>query len=132
MMLPITTLLACGIAILFLALSWIVIKQRGRSGSSLGDNGDEALIRKIRAHANLTEFAPLLILLVGLAELKSGAPLVVGTIAAAFMLGRLMHGYALAVSNHSPIGRAGGFLLSALSIAAAVIYNLVLLGISPA
>ncbi len=112
MFLPITALLACGLSALLLILSQRVIQQRRRVGASLGDGGDQWRSRAIRAHANLTEYAPLFVILLGLAEAMGGNTLVLSLTAFAFGLGRLMHGYALAFSAGSPMGRSGGMLLT--------------------
>jgi len=112
MFLPITSLLACGLSVLLLILSGRVIQLRRNVGVSLGDGGDQWLSRAIRAQANLTEYAPLFVILLGLAESMGGNPLVLSWTALAFGLGRLMHGYALAFSASSPIARSGGMLMT--------------------
>ncbi len=73
-------------------LSWGVIKQRRIANKSLGDGGNIPLLRKIRAQANLVEYTPLFIVMIGLAEYQWDSSLVVGAIAFVFMLGRLAHG----------------------------------------
>jgi len=124
---PITTMLTSGLGLLLLVLTVEVVKARGVSGQSLGDGGDMPLTCSIRAQANLTEFAPLFIILVFVGELQNGNSYILGALAATFMIARLAHGYALAFSEDNAPARADGFILTVVPIAVVPIYNLVLL-----
>lgn len=68
--LPISTTLACTLLAWLLILSWRVIQGRRSSGASLGDGGDTTLERRIRAQRNLTEYAPLFVVLIAILELQ--------------------------------------------------------------
>ncbi len=127
MTLPVTTALACGLAALLLVLSWAVIKGRRIASSSIGDAGDKNLNRKIRAQGNLIEYAPLFVILIGLAESQSDRTTAVVAISALFFAGRLAHGYAMAFTEGSPTGRQFGIVATFLAIGAAVILNLLTL-----
>jgi len=129
MELVITTVLASGVSIWLLVLSWVVIRQRRVASKSLGDDGDVSLLRKIRAQANLAEYAPLFVVMIGLAEYQSDGSLIVGTIAIVFMLGRLAHGYALAFTANNPIGRYVGVALTLLAFGAVILHNIVLIAV---
>ena len=124
MTLPVTSLLACGLARLLLWLSWLVIAQRRVAGSSIGDGGDPVLQRRIRAQGNLVEYAPMFVILVGLAELQGNGPIVLGGIAGMFLVGRMAHGYALAMTPGAPLARGGGMGLTVLAMLAAIAVNL--------
>lgn len=124
---PITTMLTNGLGLWLLVLTVKVVKARGVSGQSLGDGGDMPLTRAIRAQANLTEFAPLFVILILISELQNGNSYMIGALAATFMIARLAHGYALAFSENNAPARAGGFILTVIPIAIVAIYNLVLL-----
>ncbi|MCF6321923.1 MAG: MAPEG family protein [Rhizobiaceae bacterium] len=126
MELPITTALASSISIWLLVLSWAVIKQRRVAGKSLGDGGDVPLLRKMRAQANLAEYAPLFVIMIGLAEYQSDRSLVIGSMAILFMLGRLAHGYALAFSVNDPMGRFVGVALTFIAFGAVILHNILL------
>lgn len=115
-----TTILYAGaLGIVFLVLTIRVIQQRGSTGISLGDGGDVALIRRIRAHANFVEYVPLSVLMIGYLEIQGLGNLWLHILGGSLLLGRLMHGYAFAFTDHSPIGRSGGIALTLLSMAAA-------------
>lgn len=124
---PITTMLTSGLALWLLILTVKVVKTRQVSGQSLGDGVDVPLTRATRAQANLTEFAPMFIVLVLIGELQRGNFYLLGTLAITFMIARLAHGYALAFSQSNAPARAGGFLFTVIPIAISAIYNLVLL-----
>ena len=123
--LPITTLLASTLLAWLLVLSWRVIRFRQSGGASLGDGGDKALQRKIRAQANLTEYAPLFVILMALLELQRGNVAFLALLSVAFLLGRLAHGYALAFTDGNVIGRVGGMGLTLGASGLAVAYCLI-------
>ena len=123
--LPITTLLGSCLLALLLVLSWHVIKGRQSGGVSIGDGDDKSLERRIRAQANLTEYAPLFVILIALLEMQGGNPLILGLLSAAFVIGRLGHGYALAFTTGNVAGRLGGMVLTLGSSGLAVIYGIV-------
>jgi len=126
MLLPITTIFTSAIAIWLLTLSWNVIRQRNTAKVPLSDGGDDLLLRRIRAQANLTEYAPIMILMVALAEYQDGNLYFVALVAAVFFIARLMHGYALSFSSHSPKGRFYGAAFTFLAIGVLALHNLLI------
>ncbi|MCK5769975.1 MAPEG family protein [Algiphilus sp.] len=116
MPLPVTTLYAGLLALLFLVLSVRVVQRRGSAGVSLGDGGDPALNRRIRAHANFAEYVPLLLILLALLENGGTPDLLLHAFGIALLVGRLGHGYALAFARHFPPGRMAGAALSFLAL----------------
>jgi uncharacterized membrane protein YecN with MAPEG domain len=99
MSLPITALTASLLAVLLFVLSLRVILFRRKNRISIGDNGDEILAYRVRAQANLAEYAPLGVLLILIAELQGAQPVLLGVLAGAFVLGRLAHGYAFSFAG---------------------------------
>ena len=81
----------------------------------------------IRAQANLTEFAPLFVILILIGELQNGNSYIIGALAATYMIARLAHVYALEFSEINAPARAGGFVLTVIPIAIGTMYNLELL-----
>lgn len=88
----ITLIAASFLGLLLIYLSYNVSKQRLRAKVSLGDGGNKDLQKAIRAHANLTEYAPLGLILIGLLEYRQLNSFLVIGLAAALVLGRYMHG----------------------------------------
>jgi uncharacterized protein len=100
MSLIVTSLTAAVLTVLYLFLSFRIIDLRRRGiAPSLGTGDDQRVIQAVRAHANLTEYAPLFLILLLLAELQS-APLLITTVCAiTFVVGRLCHAYGLSRNN---------------------------------
>ncbi|WP_371170670.1 MAPEG family protein [Aliiroseovarius sp. 2305UL8-7] len=119
-MFPITSILACSLGVLLIVLSWLVIQLRRMIGASIGDEGDTTLSRRIRAQANLTEYAPLFVILIGLAEAQAGPSVLLGATAGLFFLARLAHGYAMALTLASPVLRYFGVAATFISMIGAI------------
>ena len=90
MSLPVTSLTAVALGLWLIVLTVRVIGMRRKGRVVHGDNGDKALAKAIRGQANLTEQAPMALILMALAELQ-GAPLL-WLPALLLVAGRLMHG----------------------------------------
>lgn len=91
MTLAITPLYAGIIGLLFVLLSVLVITARGQARVSMGDGGDQLLIRRIRVQANCAEYAPLGLILLGMAELQGAPGWVVHLLGLMLLLGRVLH-----------------------------------------
>lgn len=113
-----TTLLYSGLlAILFVILSLRVIKSRGSTQTSLGDGGHDALLRPIRAHGNFAEYVPITLIMMGLLESRGVSVWMIHFLGLSLLSGRILHGYALAFSNHAPGCRRFGMLLTLITLA---------------
>lgn len=124
----ITAYVAVILALLQYALMVPVGVARGRSSVSLGDAGDEALLKKIRRHGNLAENAPIFILVLGLLEAHGGNATAVFYIGVVFVVARLAHALSLSGVAHGllrPIGALGTLFGG---VAAAVLLLLALRG----
>ncbi|SIS97629.1 hypothetical protein SAMN05421759_10891 [Roseivivax lentus] len=114
--LAITAIYGGLLGLLFLALTAGVILRRGQTGTGMGDGGDRLLARRVRAHGNFAEFAPLGLVLMLLTELM-GAPREALHLAGGLLLvGRAMHGLALSRETPSVFLRSGGMVLTILSV----------------
>ena len=103
---PIVALvLTAACALLNLWLSMRVGQVRGQEKVSIGDGGNERVIRRMRAHANFTENAWLVVALVLVIELSIGTSVWLWAAAGLFVLARIGHG--LGMDGWS-IGRTGG------------------------
>ncbi len=94
MILPIS-LTAAGIAALVnMWLSIRVGQVRGSEKVSIGDGGNEKVIRRMRAHSNYTEFTPFVLILIALVELAHGAgppPMWLWVVVAVYFIARIAH-----------------------------------------
>lgn len=115
MTLPITTLLAGVMGLLFVVLSIRVIQARQSSSVSLGDGGDKILMRRMRGHANFCEYAPIGVILLGLLEFQQANQYLLIVTALLLAAARIFHGITFAFSDHFAFGRvfgAGGSLIA--------------------
>ncbi|WP_404374088.1 MAPEG family protein [Sphingomonas sp. MMS24-J45] len=108
-MLPITLMTAGAAAILNLWLAMRTGAVRTKAKVSIGDGGNEMLIRRMRAHANFVEYAPFIIILIGLLEFTTGTSLWLWIAGALFLLARVAHPLGM---DGLPAGRMIGTLLT--------------------
>lgn len=121
----ITPLYAGLIGLLYIALAYNVSRLRVGLKIAIGDGGNHQLSRAIRAHANLTENAPIaLILLTGI-ELQEFSVVVLHVLGTTLVIGRLLHAYGLSRSAGTSFGRAAGILLTWLMILASSLLAIV-------
>ncbi|MEH3045821.1 MAPEG family protein [Sphingomonas adhaesiva] len=111
MLLPITLTIAAACAAINLWLALRVVPGRVRGKVLLGDGGSEALLAVQRAHANFTEYAPFVLILLALIELAGGSPTWLWVAGVAFVLARVAHGLGMTRPAPNPL-RAGGALLT--------------------
>ena len=106
MIIPQVTLaLAAGLAIVNLWLSVRVGRLRLSEKVSVGDGGNQRILRRMRAHSNFIENAWIVLVLVFAIELSVGASVWLWIGAAAFVVGRVLHGFGM--DDWEP-GRATG------------------------
>ena len=77
---------------------WLMLRVgqvRKSEGVSVGDGGNEIVIRRMRAHANFTESAPLVIILIVLIEFNNLAVGWLSYLAGAYIIGRLLHAFGM-------------------------------------
>lgn len=112
------------LALLLVILSLRIIGVRRGENVSLGSGDSKTLERRIRAQGNLVEYAPIGLILIGLAEFQHANPFLIGVSAAAFVMGRLLHGYALGFTTKAIKPRVAGMLLTLLSLLALIGINI--------
>jgi uncharacterized protein len=123
--LPITLTTAGATALITLWISGRTGTFRRRFKVSVGDGGEEALLRRMRAHANLTEIAPFFLILLGLVELADGTRTWLWLVSVAFILGRVLHVLGMDRPSPSPM-RTAGFSISALALLGLALYAIVI------
>ncbi len=101
----ISLVLAGCLALTNVWLSLRVGRVRGTEKVSVGDGGNERVIRRMRAHANFAENAWVVLALVVLIELATGPSLWLWLAASLFVLARIAHGFGM--DGWYP-GRVGG------------------------
>ncbi|MEQ5835535.1 MAPEG family protein [Marinobacter sp. R17] len=105
MIVPVTAVFAAITAILMLFLALRVSLFRRKLNVGMGDGGQKDIQVAIRAHANLVEYAPITLILMGLGELNGVYVIYVYAIGMLFIVGRLLHAWGFIRSR-------GGYALS--------------------
>ena len=90
-MLIVTTLIACILAVLFIRLSFGVIRLRRHHKVGLGSGGVDDLERAIRAQANFAEYVPIALILMACLELNSAPLWLIAILGIGFVAGRVIH-----------------------------------------
>ena len=98
-----------------LGLIWRVVEQRRASRIGLGDQGNAALLQRVRVHANAMENLPLQLLMLLAFELLGAPAAWVHAAGVCILLGRVLHAYGLSTRTGVSFGRFYGTLLSMLS-----------------
>lgn len=94
-LLPVTL---CTVAALVLVNVWLSLRTgavRRAAQVSVGDGGNEVLMRRMRAQLNFAENAPLVALLIAALEIGRIGSSWLALAAALFVLGRVLHGFGM-------------------------------------
>lgn len=122
-MMPVTLMTAGGAAIINFWLSMRVGAVRRAAKVSIGDGGDQRLICRMRAQANFVEYAPFILILLGLIEFTTGTSTWLWAASAAFLLARVVHPLGM---DGMPVGRMAGAMITMLLMLGLAIYALTL------
>ena len=119
--------LTATLALLTAILGLLVSLRRREIGVSYGDGGDAVLARRVRAHGNLVEYAPMAVLLVwglGAAGIGSGWAWAAALI---LLAARLLHAAGVlrpkgvALRAAAMVAQHGVFILAALALLGALV-----------
>jgi uncharacterized protein len=119
MILPVTLSVTGGAALINLWLAIRIGQVRTKEKISVGDGGNESLIRRMRAQSNFAEFVPIVLILFALIEMATGTSTWLWVVGGLFLLGRIGHG--IGMDGWSP-GRGVGILITMLATAALGLY----------
>ena len=109
MILPVTLTIAAAAAVVNLWLAFRIVPIRVKDKVLLGDNGNALLQGRMRAHANFTEYAPFILILLGLIELAGGSTMWLWIAGVVFVIARVAHAFGMDRVTSS-VPRAGGAL----------------------
>lgn len=118
---PITALYALPLTLLLIALAFRTIGYRRANRISLGDGDNPEMLARIRTHGNCAEYAPLGIILLGLAESNAAPALLLHAIGIALVVGRISHAYGLSQQPQIMAMRVSGMVLTFTALAAAAV-----------
>lgn len=89
--LPISLTIAAGAVLLNLWLTMRVGRVRGQEKVSIGDGGNERVIRRMRAHSNFVENTAFIVILLALVELGLGSSIWLWGVGALYLVARVLH-----------------------------------------
>lgn len=114
--LPVTLASAAALGAINLWLALRIVRMRVKDEVLIGDGGDDLLAGRMRAHANLVEYAPFVLVLLALIELARGSGVALGLTALIFVIARIAHPMGMDL-RRSNLPRAGGAILTWLVLA---------------
>ncbi|MEP4379973.1 MAG: MAPEG family protein [Alphaproteobacteria bacterium] len=122
---PVNTMLISALLVTMkLVLGIRVTMYRASHNIPWGDNGDDQMTRRIRAHANHSEWVPATLILLALIEMSGVSPFIIGALGAALLVGRGLHGLGL-MGNAEAFNRVTGITMHWIVLALAVIIAVV-------
>ena len=116
---PISAFYAGLLGVVYLYLSVLVVKNRRELKIGLGDGGDRHFRQLIRAHGNFSEYVPLVLILMVVAELNHSNSIALHVTGNALLFGRLLHAYGLRHHYGASWQRVWGGFLTFLALAVA-------------
>lgn len=128
MAVPVTLLYASVFALLAFILSFRAGAFRGRTGISIlfGEPANVELAERVRAHQNLLEYVPMILIVMAAIEASGGSVLFLHAAGIALLLARLAHAVGLRHDNMAHRGRGIGAAGTALVTLAVAGYGLYL------
>ncbi|MFD1695434.1 MAPEG family protein [Roseibium aestuarii] len=121
----ITPVYAAVLALIFVVLSVRVIRMRQKLWIPIGDNGQDALLRRQRVHGNFAEYVPIALILMICAELMLTPDWLVHAMGGCLVTGRLLHAYGVSQPRENLAFRTAGMALTFLVLTAGAGINLV-------
>ena len=97
---PITAFYASLLTVLFLLLSARVIAQRREARVEIGHGESAQLLRRMRVHANFTEYVPMALILMALAESLKAPSILLHLLGLVLIAARVLHAYGLSQTPH--------------------------------
>ena len=123
-----TAVYAALLAVLYMGLAGWVMGGRLSGNVLHGDGGDDGMQKRIRSHANFSEYVPLTLILVGLLEAEGAGRGLVQGLLLALLVGRILPPVGMFAPPNSPrqfACRGGGMLLTLAAMGIAAVLLLV-------
>ncbi|OEG01014.1 MAPEG family protein [Aeromonas caviae] len=115
-MMHITLIYAGLLGLLFLLLSFWVVKRRAQFRVMIGEGEAPEMLAAIRAHGNFAEYVPLTLLLMALCELAGGGVLWLHLGGVLLLVGRILHAIGIQIPRAPNMPRLFGTLFFWLSL----------------
>ncbi len=119
-----TTAVASVLTLIFIRLSFAVIRLRRANRIALGSGGNEALERAIRAQGNFAEYVPFGIILLACLELNGAPWWLVSIPGITLIIGRLIHAKGISQPPPNFTRRVIGMVFTMNTLIALIVMNL--------
>ncbi|MBU1620017.1 MAG: MAPEG family protein [Gammaproteobacteria bacterium] len=110
MTLAITSFYAAILALIYVVLAVLVIRQRFKCRVGLGTGKEPQLLQTVRMHGNFAEYVPFLLILVALMELQQSPVWQLHLVAGLTLAGRVLHAVGLWQSSGTSVPRFLGMI----------------------
>ncbi|MFT4993547.1 MAG: putative membrane protein YecN with MAPEG domain [Paraglaciecola sp.] len=121
---PISAFYASLLALLFFYLTVLVITTRRSKKIGLGDGGDKHFQQYIRAHGNFSEYAPLVLIMLFIAEINGSSSLLLHVAGVCLLFGRFLHALGLIRHSGTSWQRLAGMILTFSALLGLAVLNL--------
>ncbi len=109
------TLVTAGcLGLLYFVLTLRVVALRQAHKVMIGDGGHDPLLSRIRAHANFAEYVPIILVLMGLIEMRTGVTELLTSTGIVLFVVRIAHAIGMARPAPNPfriVGAAGTWII---------------------
>ena len=123
---PVVTALYAGIlAIMALVLSYFPGSLRGKHKVSIGDGGHADLLLAMRRHQNFLEYVPMLLILIGILEMRGVSATTIHVMGVLLVVFRIAHAVGLKADDMSTGGRFIGAAGTALLTLVCAVWSIV-------
>ena len=120
----VTPIYAGLLALIYVALSFRVIRRRRAERINLGDGGDAEMQRRIRVHGNFSEYVPLGLILMFLAEWLGQSVWLIHLMGVLLVVGRTAHAFGVSRTPQIVPLRVAGMASTIAAIMVGAIANL--------
>jgi uncharacterized protein len=124
MILSVVPYYAAALAVMYVGLAGLVIRQRFKSRVGLGDGQQPALVKAVRIHGNFAEYVPLLLILLLLLEIQGSALWQLHLVGGLTLLGRISHAIGLSKSSGTSLPRMIGMMSTFIALLSAAAFLL--------
>lgn len=107
--------------LLLIALSSLTVSRRRRHLVAFGDGGNADLTAATRAFGNAAEYIPAGLIALTLLALTGAPPLMIHSIGATLMIGRIIHAVGLLFQKGPSLGRVSGMALTYMALLVAAV-----------
>lgn len=127
MQVPITALYAAVLAIFALVLSARAGMYRGKAGASIlyGEPPNMELAQRVRVHQNFLEYVPMLLILIGILEMRGVSATTIHVMGVLLVVFRIAHAVGLKADDMSTGGRFIGAAGTALLTLVCAVWSIV-------